>query len=415
MDNTSIKSSNPQSGIFSIRYRDSKGRFTKAISRANSFQYVLKNGVLSDKIVIPRELKKAFDKHLFVKETLSKIYQAEYDRRRKQQDKRAKKAKEEGRKYTPKPIAELEEAVGISKEERRQLERRGVKVKSEDTIYRVPTKELTKRRKKAQKFLKELLEEGIATHSLPPIIPTTKGSATPRDKKGRLLKDKKGKEIDWYKHQLAVGMIGEDNTDSSIMLNMVRRVAKFIKTDFKSYKDTMLHAFPQANRVIIRVGAVTDIEEHADYLYGESKLQVLKDGEWEYVTSANKRKNTVESTEDFTKGISANNKVLSKFKEKFPDFKFRLSEDDLFSFEVDARNGIRNLADSISFRAATNLVKLLNKDFDSDDEHQGRLTSSEIFTKVKLAEESHLKKKLQHFIVYPFITMKFTRIKKEDE
>lgn len=412
MGSSNIKISNPQIGIYSIRYRDNKGRYTKTLSRANSFQYILKNGALSDKIEIPREIKRVGDKQLFIKEVLSKIYQAEYDRKRREQDKRAEKARKEGKKYKPKPIAEVEEAVGISKKDREGLGRRGIKTEPKYVQYRVNSKELTKRRKKAKKFFKELLEEqGIEVQQLPPVIATTKGSPTPRDKTGRLLKDKKGKEIDWYKHQVSLGLIGKNNTDSSIMLNVVRSVKEYIKRDFKQYRDIMLHAFPRANRIIVRVGAITDIENHPDYLYAEGKLQVLENGDWKYVTGGNKRKNLILTSDDINEGISGE-LYEKEFKKKFPNRKFKTSDDSIFTFEIDARTNIRSMADSVGFQAATAILKLLNKDLDDEDSVKGSLTSSEIFTKIKLPSEGQSKKNFQHFILYPFITFEFTRLKK---
>ena len=233
---------NPQIGLYAVRYRDSKGRFTKALSRASSFQYVLKNGNLSKSYQIPSEYKKVAEKNIYIKETLYKIYKGYYDRRNKEEKRKKEEARREGKTYRGKKIAPMEQAIGVSKEERRELEKRGLAIDRGDYIYRVNREELDKRRKQGRKFVKKLLEEKKIEdfYLLPAIIARTDGSPTPLDKDFQYLKTKKGKAIDWYLHQLSTGMITQDDQQSSIMLNIVRNLKHFFTTDFKFIKDFIL-------------------------------------------------------------------------------------------------------------------------------------------------------------------------------
>jgi uncharacterized membrane protein YkoI len=348
---------NPQVGLYSVRYRDSKGRFTKALSKASSFQYVLKNGSLSRTYKIPPENKKVAEKNLYIKERLYKLYKSYYDRRNREEKRKKEEAREKGQAYQGKTIAPMEQAIGVSKEERGKLEERGLEIDRGDYIYRINREELDKRRKQGRAFIKKLLEDKKIEdfYLLPAIIARTDGSPTPLDKDFQYLKNKKGKNIDWYQHQLATGLISKNDQQSSIMLNIVRNLKQFFVKDFKFLKDSIMTSpFRILTNVIVHIGSVTDVEEHENVLYDEDNF-----------------------------------------------------------VQFDLRDNLKNTADSVSFKIAAALMQLINRDIESMNDVNNSLTSEEKFTVIKSPGKKDQKEEAQKFRILPFITLKFTRSPRE--
>ena len=347
-------SKNPQAGIYSIRYRNSKGRFTRTLSKASSFQYVLKNGDLSKLYSIPKEVKKVKDKNLFIKEKLYKIYKSYYDRISKEEKRKKEDARAKGKAYVGKKIAPMEQAIGLSKGEREEFVRRGLDVEGGDYIYRINREGLDRRRKKGREFINRLFKEKKIKdyHLLPAIIARTDGSPTPIDKDYQYFKTKKGKPIDWYLHQLSTGLITKDDQQSSIMLNIVRNLKNFFVNDFKVIKESILSSstFKILTNVIVRIGCVTDVEEHEDVLYDEDSF-----------------------------------------------------------VQFDLRDNLRRSADSVSFKIAAILLQLLNRDIESINDVNNTLTSEEKFTIIKSPGAKDQKEEAQKFRILPFITVNFTR------
>lgn len=251
----------------------------------------------------------------------------------------------------------MEQAIGVSKEERSRLEDRGFKIDRGDYIYRVNREELDKRRKEGRKLLKDLLDKGRIEkfYLLPSIIARTNGSPTPLDKDFQYMKTKKGKNIDWYQHQLSIGLISKDDQQSSIMLIVVRTLKHFFSTDFKYIKDFIINSEANIlNNVIVRIGCVTDVEEHENVLY---------------------------------------------------------DEDNFIQFDI--RDSLRKTADSVSFKVAAALMQLINKDIESVNDVNNTLTSEEKYTVIKSPGKQDQKEEAQKFRILPFITLKFTRYKKE--
>lgn len=345
------KTSNPKLGIYTIRFRDAKGRYTKTLSKAVSFQYVLKSGNLSRKLPIPSEIKKVSDKTIYVKKVLTKIHQAYNSRIQKAAERKKAEARRKGQKYTAPEVIPSEEAVGLSPKEREQIEQSGVKLERPDYYYRINLPALRERKKRVSKALRELATGDVTNIiTLPPIIASTEGSATPTDKEGKYFKKKKtGKEINWYEHQKDIGLITKDSTDASIMLNVIRNLKKFFLEDFDKYKKEF-RKFPRRKNLVIKVAAYTDIEEHDDFLDGGDEL----------------------------------------------------------SFDVDIRLGKRALADKVSFNAAVKILQLINKDFKDTDIDKGGLTSNEILTKIRLPTEEDNHNKVKEFILFPIIYTELT-------
>jgi len=414
MDQFIVKS-NPKSGLYTIRYKDSKGRFTKSLSKAYSFYISLEDGSLSRSFKFPKETKKVEERKFYIKTVLLELYKAEYDRKRKAQIKREEKARREGKKYRPKELTQLEEAVGISAKDRKRFDSMGVKTKPTGILYRLNKRDFDKRRKKIKKFSEIVAEDRQLLVPLPKVIASTKGSPTPTDREGNLLKDKKGKEIDWYRHQMSVGLITDKENDESIMYTIIRVLTKLIKTDFKKYLDYAVENKTRAKYLTIRVGVITDIEDHEDIYFSESVLQALVKNEWRYVKKIDGRKKEIIYTDDSFEALKGND-VLNKARKIFPNMKFKMSEDDEYQFQVPMKIPIKKMADSISFRSATNILKMINKDIETNQEREGGLTSSEIFTKIKLNIDNKVKnEKIQTFQMFPFITIELTQYKKEKQ
>jgi hypothetical protein len=320
---------NPQIGIYSVRYRTSSGTFTKALSSANSFQYITKAGSFSRAIHFPKIYKDVKRRKLFIYVVLAKIID-------KSETLKEKNAKKKGKEYTRKLAEELLEIplddLEILREEVPDLFPRPDKnyyelLTADDYIERI-----TKSKKIERGIGKGIFSKGFKAR--------TDGRRTP---------EKNGELANWVEYQKKLGFIKEEEIlvkrkkvskktgketfyyvkqkklipDGSIMLFFMRTIRKFLV----SYRKNFQNAPKNVNNTAIKIGVATNLTIHKDFMISDKKFVFPKR------MSSKAFKNKVETT------------VWAMSKECF---------------------------------------RMINDDFPADDEPKGGLTSDDILTKFRL-------------------------------
>ena len=327
------KIKNPQIGIYSVRYRTSKGTFTGQLSAATSFQYVTKNGNLSKQFEIPAELKLVHPKKLYIDVVLAKIINA--NEKRKESSNRKK-----GKEYQKKRPEEL---LNISLDDLEILRAEFPEIfprPDEDYYELVTNKEFQQRIIRASKLQKKY-GLGLWANRF---TARTDGRKTP---------EVSGKPVNWVELQKKSGFISEvtiteerqkENKktgkvttykvkkktlrgDGSIMFFFTRVVRQFFLDNRKVFTskvdgDTSHSAF--------KLGIVTDLVIHDDFMLSDQTFYLPR-------------------------------KMSAK------TYKRRI--------------------DGMVWGMAQEAFRMINDDFPFDDQPKGGLTSDDIFTKIRFTDK----------------------------
>jgi len=327
------KIKNPQIGIYSVRYRTSKGSFTGKLSSTTSFQYVTQNGNLSRQIKIPSEVKLVHTKKLFIYVVLAKIINT--NEKRKESSNRKK-----GKEYQKKRPEELLD-ISLDDLEILRAEFPEVFPRPDEDYYELLTNEEFQRRIIRASKLQREYGMGLWANRL---TARTDGRRTPQIY---------GETANWVEIQKKLGLISETTIteerkrknkktgkittykvkkktlrgDGSIMFFFTRAVRQWFlnnKKVFTSTKDK------KSSHTALKIGIVTDLVIHKDFMLSDQTFYLPR-------------------------------KMSAK------TYKRRI--------------------DGMVWGMAQEAFRMLNEDFPFDDEPKGGLTSDDILTKIRFVDK----------------------------
>lgn len=324
------KIKNPQVGIYSIRYRDIKGLFTGALSKAASFQYVTKSGRLSRQIDIPREIKKADDKQYFIYIVLGKIINAN----EKRKETAARKRGTGYQKILPEEKLEIPEEYLI---ELRESYPEIFPTPKHEYFELVPESEFNRRRIQARK---NKPTGYLELYSWDDLTFRTDGIKTP------MLN---GEIVNWVDYQRKIGFIKKvqkkiQRTRKNKRTGKITKYETTVESDFGMasimfFFTRTLRSWFISNRTFIQA------KHSKKSLYSALKLRLVT--------------NLTTHTEPM------------------------YSDETYFIPRRLSAKAYKNRINGIVWRMAKEALRLLNDDFPDVEEPKGGLTSSEIYTKIR--------------------------------
>jgi len=329
LSKTLVKIQNPQFGIYSLRYRNNKGKFVGALSSANSFQYVTKTGSLSRPVQFPKVLRGVAQKRIFIFVVLGKIINTNEQRKEKA-------AIKKGRTYTKQKPEEIL-AIPTSELQILRDEFPEIYPPPEKEYYeKISSQEFTQRHIQAIKLNKSLGDNIFMRL----IAPSTTGRRTP---------DYDGEFGAWIENQKKIGLVKE----------------------FKVEKEK--------KRTNKRTGKVTTYKIKAKTLKGNGSIMFFFTRDLrDYLLKARKilmnakelRITNYKVTFSLITDLSIHDELL-------------VSGQEFLLPKRSSYKAYKRKVDSICWGMAKEALRLVNDDFPSDDEPKGGLTSDDIFTKLK--------------------------------
>jgi hypothetical protein len=327
------KIENPQLGIYSVRYRTSKGKFTKSLSATSSFQYVTKAGDLSRPVKIPKNFKSVAQKRLFIYAVLGSTI----NRIEKTKETVAKKKNKTYTKNRPEELLNIPPSdLEILRQELPEIFPR-----PEEEYYQlIGADERQRRVSSAAKYDKE---KGVPIFDATVLVGTT----------GKRTNNLLGDPASWMNNQKKIGLIKE-----------------VTETKERSRKNK-------------KTGKVTKYKVKQKVLYGDGSIMFL--------FTRTIRKFFMENRDAFLKGTS---KRVTQYSFKFSIVtnlqihdEYMLSDQSFMLPRRLSKKAYKRKIDGMVWRMAQECFRLLNDDFPSDDEPKGGLTSDDIFTKIKYSPE----------------------------
>lgn len=337
------KIQNPQYGNVTVSYRNSKGQYSGALSKTTNFQYILKNGSLSRKIPFPKELKRVQEKEDFIYLVLAKIEESNKKRKTTIASKKGIKVQ----------LPSTEEVLNIPPDQLERLRSKfpeTFRASTEERIGRLTDEDYSNRMAAAIKVFRD--DRGWIFNR--PFTANTFGRQNSYDKNGNPSEN-------WLDNQVKINLVRKVSKTrkskrhkqefsyvdrGSIMYQINRYVRDTLTTNKNLFLTLSRKA--KARKVRLTVGIVTDVSIHPDYLLGNEPHVI-----------------------DFN------------------------SKGEQFKREVDRA----------TWHMSKEVLRLINTDYEGDDEISGRLTSGELYTKIRLD------KKIADHVSYEF----FMRVQFQDE
>lgn len=317
------KIQNPQYGAFTASYRAIKGHFSGSLSKAKSFQYLLKNNTLSRQFDFPKEFKHVQDKKDYIYLILAKVLTANQKRQHTQAVKKGKTV----------TFAPIEETLDIDESTLERLREKYpdtfARGKGEERIERLTNEDFSMRHLRARANI-NARNGYIFDYEF---YANTFGRQNSYTKDGSPTQN-------WVENQIKSGLLSRkekprknkrfkktyEYTDNGSIIYQVNRFIREVLTKNKE-KFVKLSRMKKYRKTVFSVAIITDVKKHPDFLVSDVGHEI--------------------------------------------DF-FRTGE------------GFKTQVDKATWNMAKDVLRLINTDYEGDDEISGRLTSGEIYTKIRL-------------------------------